>query len=276
MNPNCHNCHTVTTVTIVTTGIFSRLFSLSKADNQQFISHQRIRQARQKWSITSANPPLQACQTWYEARNVCCFCSQKSPKTCTCPSFQYFSLSWNRTQVTQNSRIPTKNGRKCAVWWAIWWQIGGAGKGQLSWLLEEPSAATSDCTRRRSSRSWVHAPGTQHARDGDGQACVRRLPQDRQVDHLTRGKAHRRLPGRTVGKPGLLNSMWNRMETYGIVLNRMIATCACRTFVVWLESAQKISFPVGEKYFSNWRDNFELRTERIKNFEFVGIMNYDF
>ena len=46
-----------------------------------------------------------------------------------------------------------------------------------------------------------------HARDGDGQPCVRRLPQDRQVVHLTRGKAHSGLLGRTVGKPGLLNNM---------------------------------------------------------------------
>ena len=88
------------------------------------------------WNTTSANPPLQACKTWAEARNICCFCSQKSQMTCTCPSFQYFSLSWNRTQVAQNSCVPTKNGRKCAAWWAIWWQISGAGKGKLSWLVE--------------------------------------------------------------------------------------------------------------------------------------------
>ena len=50
-------------------------------------------------------------------------------------------------------------------------------------------------------------PIPQHARGGDGQPCVRRLPQDRQVVHLTQGKAHRGLPGRTVRKLGLLNNM---------------------------------------------------------------------
>ena len=50
-------------------------------------------------------------------------------------------------------------------------------------------------------------PVPQHARDGDGQPCVRRLPQDRQVVHLTRGKAHSGLLGRTVRKHGLLNNM---------------------------------------------------------------------
>ena len=47
----------------------------------------------------------------------------------------------------------------------------------------------------------------------------------------------------------------------------MIAAYAYRTFVVWLESAQKITFPVGEKYFSNWKT--------ILNYE-LGIMNYEF
>ena len=50
-------------------------------------------------------------------------------------------------------------------------------------------------------------PNSQHARDGDGRPHVRRLPQDRKVTHLTRGKAHSRLPGRTVRKPRLPNSM---------------------------------------------------------------------
>ena len=34
-----------------------------------------------------------------------------------------------------------------------------------------------------------------------------RLPQDRQAVHITRGKAHRESPGRTVRKPGLLNNV---------------------------------------------------------------------
>ena len=50
-------------------------------------------------------------------------------------------------------------------------------------------------------------PIPQHARGGDGLPHVRRLPQDRQVVHLTRGKAHSGLPGRTVTKLGLPNSM---------------------------------------------------------------------
>ena len=43
--------------------------------------------------------------------------------------------------------------------------------------------------------------------------------------------------------------------------------------VVGLESAQKITSSVGKKYFSNWRDNFELRTERIKNLGELRIRN---
>ena len=51
-----------------------------------------------------------------------------------------------------------------------------------------------------------------------------RLPQDHKAAHLTRGKAHRESPGRTVRKPGLLNNVWNHMETYGNVRKRM-ETC---------------------------------------------------
>ena len=50
-------------------------------------------------------------------------------------------------------------------------------------------------------------PIPQHAQGGDDRPSVRRLPKDRQVAHLTRGKAHSRLPGRTVRKLGLPNSM---------------------------------------------------------------------
>ena len=50
-------------------------------------------------------------------------------------------------------------------------------------------------------------PIPQHAQGGDDRPSVRRLPKDRQADHLTRGKAHSRLPGRTVRKLGLPNSM---------------------------------------------------------------------
>ena len=46
-------------------------------------------------------------------------------------------------------------------------------------------------------------PIPQHAQGGDDRPSVRRLPKDRQADHLTRGKAHSRLPGRTVRKLGL-------------------------------------------------------------------------
>ena len=50
-------------------------------------------------------------------------------------------------------------------------------------------------------------PNPQHARGGDDQPRVQRLPQDHKVTHLTRGKAYSRLPGRTVRKPRLPNSM---------------------------------------------------------------------
>ena len=50
-------------------------------------------------------------------------------------------------------------------------------------------------------------PIPQHAQGGDDRPSVRRLPKDRQADRLTRGKAHSRLPGRTVRKLGLPNSM---------------------------------------------------------------------
>ena len=45
-------------------------------------------------------------------------------------------------------------------------------------------------------------------------------------------KAHSTSPRRTARKPGLPNNMWNRMESYRNVRNRMIAACSCRTFVV--------------------------------------------
>ena len=50
-------------------------------------------------------------------------------------------------------------------------------------------------------------PNPQHARGGDGRPHVQHLPKDRQVVHLTRGKAHNASLGRTVRKPGLPNSM---------------------------------------------------------------------
>ena len=75
-------------------------------------------------------------------------------------------------------------------------------------------------------------PAPQHAQGGDGRPHVRRLPKDRQVVHLTRGIAHSASPGRIARKPGLPNNMWNRMESYRNVRNRMIAACTCRTFVV--------------------------------------------
>ena len=45
-------------------------------------------------------------------------------------------------------------------------------------------------------------PVPQHAHGGDDRPHVQRLPKDRQVVHLTRGKAHRESPGRTARKPG--------------------------------------------------------------------------
>ena len=42
--------------------------------------------------------------------------------------------------MARNSRSPTGAGRKCVAWWAIWWQIDGAGKGRMSGLLEYPFA----------------------------------------------------------------------------------------------------------------------------------------
>lgn len=61
-------------------------------------------------------------------------------------------------------------------------------------------------------------PVPQHARDGDGQPCVQRVLQDRQAAHLTRGKAHRGLPGRTARKFGLLNP--NRsLENFAFILS---------------------------------------------------------
>ena len=68
-------------------------------------------------------------------------------------------------------------------------------------------------------------PIPQHAQGGDDRPSVRRLPKDRQADHLTRGKAHSRLPGRSVRKLGLPNSMWNRTESY------------CDIWLVWLPRA---------------------------------------
>ena len=50
-------------------------------------------------------------------------------------------------------------------------------------------------------------PIPQHARGGDDRPLVQQLPQDRQVVHLTRGKAHSGLLGRTVTKLWLPNSM---------------------------------------------------------------------
>ena len=50
-------------------------------------------------------------------------------------------------------------------------------------------------------------PVPQHARGGDDRPHVQRLQKDRQVVHLTRGKAHRESPGRTARKSGLLNNM---------------------------------------------------------------------
>ena len=79
------------------------------------------------------------------------------------------------------------------------WQTVMAGGSPLPRLppARGGGAHEAGCTR----------PIPQHAQGGDDRPCVRRLPKDRQVAHLTRGKAHSRLPGRTVRKLGLPNSM---------------------------------------------------------------------
>lgn len=125
--------------------------------------------------------------------------------------------------------------------------------------LLESHASGAEFMRSNQKRKETH-PVPQHAQDGDDRPHMRRLPQNRQVVHLTRGIAHSTSPRRTARKPGLPNNMWNRMESYRNVRNRMIAACTCRTFVVWLESALEITFPVREKYFPNWR-----KQKRIKN-----------
>mgnify|MGYP004506535169 CR=1 FL=1 len=163
---------------------------------------------------------------------MCCFGLQKSQKTCTCPSFQYFSLSWNRTQVAQNSCVPTKNGRKICGMMGNLMADRRRSKGPTVRTGGSPLPRLPPARRGVSHEDGRTHPIPQHARGGDGQPCVRRLPQDRQVVHLTQGKAHRGLLGRTVTKLWLPNSMWNRTESYCNVLNRMIAACACRTFVV--------------------------------------------
>ena len=165
------------------------------------------RQTRQMWNITSANPPIQACQTWAEARNICCFCSQKSQKTCTCPSFQNFSLSWNRTQVAQNSCVPTKNGRKMCGMMGNLMADRRRRKGQTVMAGGSPLPRLPPARGGGAHEAGCTHPIPQHAQGGDDRPSVRRLPKDRQADYLTRGKAHSRLPGRTVRKLGLPNSM---------------------------------------------------------------------
>ena len=56
--------------------------------------------------------------------------------------------------------------------------------------------------RRRGTHEAMRThPIPQHAQGGAGRPHVRRVLQDRQAAHLTRGKAHRGLPGRTARKP---------------------------------------------------------------------------
>ena len=97
--------------------------------------------------------------------------------------------------------------------------------------LLESHASGAEFMRSNQKRKETH-PVPQHAQDGDGRPRVQQLPKDRQVVHLTQRKAHSASPGRTARKPGLPNNMWNRMESYRNVRNRMIAACSCRTFVV--------------------------------------------
>ena len=91
-----------------------------------------------------------------------------------------------------------------------------------------------------------------------------RLPTDRQVAHLTRGRLIVDYLGQTVGSLSCY-------ITWEMVRHRT-ATHDCRVRLSYLcrviESVQKIIFPVGEKFFSNWRNSslikgFELRIRRV-------------
>lgn len=76
-------------------------------------------------------------------------------------------------------------------------------------------------------------PLPQHGQGGDDRPHVQRLPQDRQVAPLTRGKAHRESPEWTVRKPRLLNNVWNHTESYGNVWNRT-ESYDCRVRLLYL------------------------------------------
>ena len=92
-----------------------------------------------------------------------------------------------------------------------WKEVCGM-KGNLSadWLRRKgPTVMTGGSHLPRlppARRGGSHEDGRthpipQHARGGDDRPRVRQLPKDRQAAHLTRGKAHRGLPGRTARKP---------------------------------------------------------------------------
>ena len=87
-------------------------------------------------------------------------------------------------------------------------------KGQTVMAGGSPLPRLPTARRGGAHEAGCTRPIPQHAQGGDDRPCVRRLPKDRQVVHLTRGKAHRGLPERTVTKLGLPNSMWNRTVTY--------------------------------------------------------------
>ena len=80
-------------------------------------------------------------------------------------------------------------------------------KGQTVMAGGSPLPRLPTARRGGAHEAGCTRPIPQHAQGGDDRPCVRRLPKDRQVVHLTQGKAHSRLPGRTVRKLGLPNSM---------------------------------------------------------------------
>ena len=89
-----------------------------------------------------------------------------------------------------------------------------------------------------------------------------RLPTDRQVAHLTRGRLIVDYLGQTVGSLSCY-------ITWEMVRHRT-ATHDCRVRLSYLcrviESVQKIIFPVGENFFSNWRNSSLIKGWLIRKF----------
>ena len=89
-----------------------------------------------------------------------------------------------------------------------------------------------------------------------------RLPTDRQVAHLTWGRLIVDYLGQTVGSLSCY-------ITWEMVRHRT-ATHDCRVRLSYLcrviESVQKIIFPVGENFFSNWRNSSLIKGWLIRKF----------